>query len=114
MATGDTYYGEVTGLTFTYPDLGPSWENIGIKNSSEIERVKQNEALKMHLPALVTNSDKWFGIATNGNVDSFEDQAAAVKWARNIVARDDSCEVVVAKATNYVRIDKPVIVDEVE
>ena len=67
-----------------------------------------------YLPQLVRNDDKYFLIATNGTVETYDSEEQATKASRAIVARDDTAEVVVAKALKYVRIDKPVVVEEID
>ena len=105
----------VSGGTCTYPNIATakyeSTSTIGQKISAYTTQQKE---IKMYLPALVRNDDKWFAISTLGNVETFESEDVAVKYARSEVARNDTVEVVIAKAHKYIRIDKPVVVEDIK
>ena len=80
----------------------------------QLKIMNNQVSTRMNIPTLVRNDDKYFVISTNGTVETYETEDAAVRCARSVVARDDTAEVVVTKALKYIHIDKPVVVEDIK
>ena len=79
----------------------------------KLQKEKSMNTYPVNPSSFVSKKSAYWTVSTYGDMSTFETEEDAIDTARRLVAKNDQSEVAVLKLIKFVRVDKPVVVEEI-